>query len=287
MNQELRQPGYPMGVYGFEVLGLENPHQHLISVESGAPTLTIVHEPWEPAPGGPPPAGTVSVEPERAEIWLPEGERIVLDRATLTVRYVTRKRPRDEVILHPYLGLPASIASYWLDRQTLHGGAFRLNEGAWAVVGVREAGKSSTLAWMLRRGHEIVTDDILVLDRGDLFAGPRSVDLRGEAAERLGGDELGVVGSRTRWRLRPGAVAPRTPLAGVVHLEWGGDVTIEPVPPARRLEALVQHCVIRPRPEESLTYLELASLPAWRVTRPRDLDGLEGTNEQLLAALPP
>jgi len=283
---ERRQPNGPLGAYGFEIEGLREPELHLAPVEPSSPVLRIVHEPRGPTgPGRIEPAGTVRVEPETAELWMADGDRIVLDRDTLTARFVTRARFDDEVIVHPYLGLPASIASHWLGRQALHGGAFRLGGAAWALVGDREAGKSSILAWVLRRGHEAVSDDILILDGRDLFAGPRSIDLRQAPAERLGGEHLGVVGSRDRWRLQPGTVPPRTPLAGVVHLEWSDDVSVDPIPSAERLTALVQHCVLRPRHQESLAYLDIASLDAWRFARPRALEGLDDANSQLLAAL--
>ena len=272
-------------MYGFQIEGLREPERFLVPVEPAAPTLTIVHEAREPFVDRALEPGTVRVEPDKAELWMGDGDRILLDRATLTARFVTRERFDDEVLLHPYLGLPAAIASHWLGRQTLHGGAFRRGGGAWAVVGARAAGKSSILAWVLQHGHEVMTDDILILERGHLFAGPRSVDLRGEAAVRLGGEELGVVGSRSRWRLRPEAVPPRAPLAGLVHLRWDDRIAIDPLRPPDRLEAIVQHCVIRPRREESLAYLELASLPAWRFTRPRNLDALDGANTELLDAL--
>lgn len=279
------QPVPVLGTYGFELHGLRDPRRFLTPVERGAPTLRVVHERLGAGPEPPEPAGTVRVAPEEAELWMSDGDRIVLDRATLTARFITREPFDDGAILHPYLGLPASIASHWLGRQALHGGAFRIGDRAWALVGGREAGKSSILAWLFGRGHDIVSDDILILDRRDLLAGPRSVDLRGPVADRLGGEHIGVVGSRERWRVRPGTVPPRTPLAGVVHLEWGDELAIEPIPPADRLAALVQHCVLRPRPDESLAYLEIASLPAWRLTRPRDLDALDDANSQLLAVL--
>lgn len=281
----MRQPTPRLGVYGFEVDGLSEPERFLAPVDADAATLHVRHEPRGELNGDPPDPGTVRVEPDRAELWMSDGDRILVDRETLTARFVTRRRFEDQVILHPYLGLPASIASHWLGRQALHGGAFRLENRAWILVGDREAGKSSILAWLLQRGHHVVSDDIAIIDGGAVFAGPRSVDLRGTAADRLGGEHIGVVGNRDRWRLQPEVVPPRTPLAGVIHLEWGDTVAVEALTPAERLDAVVQHCVLRPRRDESLAYLELAALPAWRFTRPRTLDGLDEANAQLLAAL--
>jgi len=273
-----------LGVYGFAIEGLDEPELHLLPADPEWPCLTVVRDGADPRADRHPP-GTVRVEPDRAEIWMSPGDRIDIDRATLTVRVSTRKALADRVILHPCLGLPASIASYWMGRQALHGGAFCHEGRAFALMGVREAGKSSTLAWLLGRGHQILSDDILILDRGTLFAGPRSVDLRDDAAAVLGGEDLGVVGNRTRWRLHPGAVPAATPLAGIIHLEWGDRLEMERLSGDEALQALVQNFVVKPKQDESLAYLDLASLPAWRFTRPRDLARLDEINAQLLAAL--
>ena len=279
-----RQVPSELGIYGFAVDGIDEPERYLLPAEPGWPRLTIVRNGAQDGiPAREP--GTVRVEPERAEIWMTAGDRIEIDRATLTVRFSTRKALHDRVVLHPCLGLPASIASYWMGRQALHGGAFRHESGVFALMGVREAGKSSTLAWLLGRGHEIYSDDILILDQGALFAGPRSVDLRDKAAAVLGGEDLGMVGNRMRWRLDPGAVEAVAPLAGVVHLEWGDRVSVERLGSGESLPSLVQNFVVQPKRAESLAYLELASLPAWRFTRPRDLTRIDEVNAQLLEEL--
>lgn len=279
-----RQAPSGLGIYGFTVDGLDEPERYLLPAEPDWPRLTVLRD--RPEPGGAArPPGTVRVEEERAEIWMSDGDHIDLDRATLTVRIRTREPIHDRLVLHPCLGLPASIASYWLGRQALHGGAFSHDGRAFALMGVREAGKSSSLGWLLGQGHDILSDDILILDGGTLFAGPRSVDLRDDAAAELGGDDLGVVGTRARWRLDPGAVPAATPLAGIIHLEWGDEVRIERMGGNESLPALLQNFVVQPRRDESLAYLDLGSLPAWRFTRPRDLARLDESNAQLLAAL--
>ena len=64
------------------------------------------------------------------------------------------------------------------------------------------------------------TDDMLIVAGFEAFAGPASVDLRDDAAERLGGTSLGVVGSRTRWRKMLTRPAVAAPLGGWVELVW-------------------------------------------------------------------
>lgn len=281
------QPRGALGIYGFEIHGLREPEALLLEAPPGSPRLRIEcdHGDAVTRTENPRSPVTVRVGRDSAEVGLIDGGRMTIDRETLTVRLSTREPLRDEVILQPYLGLPAAIASHWLGRQTLHGGAFRHEERAWAVVGGMAAGKSSILGWLLHRGHEIVADDLLLLSDGTLFAGPRSVDLRPASAARLGGQDLGVVGTRKRWRLRAGDVPASVRLAGVVYLDWGERVQVEPLGAEERLTGLVRNCALRPRHEESPAYLELAALPAWRFVRPRDLDRLDEANLQLLEAL--
>src|SRR4051812_2509642 len=210
-----------VGAYGFEIEGLHDGDRLLGPAEPGWPRLQVVRD----EAGGDPPAdvapGTVTMDDESAAIWLTGTDRILIDRASFTVRFATGVRLEDEVIAHPYIALPASIASRWLGRQILHAAAFLHAGKAWALLGEKEAGKSSLVGWLHHRGYEILTDDILVVEGAAAFSGPRCVDLRPESAAVLGGEDVGMLGNRVRWRLRPGAVPSSTPLAGLVHLKWG------------------------------------------------------------------
>jgi hypothetical protein len=203
----------------------------------------------------------------------------------MTIRVITERPVDDQLLAHPYLGLPAAWASRWLGRQVLHGGAFVHHGRAWALLAGKEGGKSSTLAWLLRRGHEVLSDDILVIEGGTVFSGPRCVDLRSSAAAFLGGEDIGIVGARRRWRLNAGQVPPSMPLAGVVHLGWGDRVLVEPVGAEQRLAGLVQHSAISPGSEDAVAYLDLAALPSWRFVRPQSWEEFDRANGELLASL--
>jgi hypothetical protein len=124
-----------------------------------------------------------------------------------------------------------------------------------------------------------------VLDGTTVFAGPRTVDLRSEAADVLGGEPVDIQLGRHRWRLRSGEVAPSTPMRGLVYLEWGDAASVEPVPPFERLPFLIANSVLGPTVRDSTAYLELAGLPTLRFTRPRRLDVLDATMSQLVDAL--
>jgi hypothetical protein len=221
------------------------------------------------------------------EVWLDDETSIELERLPDGVAVRTRLRTdvSDDALAHPFLGLPAAVASHWMGRQVLHGGAFERAGGAWGILATKEGGKSSTLAWLHRHGHTVLSDDLLVLDGTTVFTGPRCVDLRDDAGAVLGGEDLGVVGGRERWRTRTPQVPASFPLAGLVHLDWGDGIAVEPLDPATRLTEVLPHAVFTTGVDDPSAFLELAVLPAFRLVRPRSLDALDASLGQLLDAL--
>lgn len=170
----------------------------------------------------------------------------------------------------------------WLGRESFHCGAFVAGGGAWALLGERESGKSSTLAALALAGYGIVCDDILLLEGTACFPGPRCVDLREETAAALdAGDALGTVGGRERWRLPVPQLHEAPVLRGIVFLDWGDDFEAEPVPASRQLAGLLHHRALRLHSSVPEVLLELAALPAWELRRPRRLDSLGGTVDRL------
>lgn len=180
----------------------------------------------------------------------------------------------DEVV-HPYFATTGALAAHWSGRPAFHAAVLAGAEGAWGVLGDREAGKSTMMAAMLRHGVEVVADDLLVVDDGSALAGPRCIDLRQQASETLGlGVPLGVVGARHRWRHGLGPIAARVPLAGFVVLRWGDEPSLERIPVRSRLDVLGAALTVRVAPSEPASLVELLGLPMWRLTRPRSWDDL-------------
>jgi hypothetical protein len=271
------------GVYGFQIAGLTDHARHLHPAPPDWPRLELKRETVTPV--DPEPPGTVHGSDDGAVLWIGGGGRIELRRRPLSVRFSTPTPLSDEEILHPYLGLPAAIAAYWHGRIALHSGAFVLGDRAWAVLGDREAGKSSTLGQLLRSGAQILSDDIVIVDGTRMFAGPRSVDLREDAAEFIGGERLGMIGNRPRWRLRPAAGPAERLLAGFVKLEWGERPCLERLGTEDRLQALIASSVLQAGPETAVGLLELTALPMIRFSRPAGLDQLAPLTELLRSEL--
>jgi hypothetical protein len=212
--------------------------------------------------------------------------RLLLERARQRITTVTQRPLPDDLLVHPWLALAAGMWARWLGRDSFHGGAFVAAGGAWALLGGYRSGKSTLLAWLATRGRPVVADDQLVLEGGHVFAGPRCVDVRPEAAEHLGWDHLPTVRGGQRRRLELDAVAPRSPMRGLIHLAWGERVTLTRVPVAERIARLRTQSTFPGLPAGKGTLLDLAALPTFELRRPNDLLGLDASADALLGALP-
>ena len=237
-----------------------------------------------PTPGGNHPPGTTRIDSDGAEVWLLDGDRIDVQRDPLVVSFMTRQPVPALAVLHPFLGLPASIASRWLGRISLHGGAFAYADRAWALIGEQGSGKSSTLGYLLNEGHPVLSDDILIISGTTVFSGPRSIDLREDAAG-LGGEPLGFVGNRARWRVRAPDCPPSLQLGGIVRLAWGDRIRMKPLQAKDRLQGLVDSTVLRPGARQAEQLLALAAIPGWECTRPENLGELQEVAARLLDSL--
>jgi hypothetical protein len=270
------------GCYGFRIDGVPRARELLAEAPPTWPPLAL--ETRIAKPGSAPAVDVIG--PRTARLPLHEGGWMEIERDGPRITFHLPARPGDEELVHPYLAPGAAVLARWLGREAFHAGAVLAGDGAWAILGGRESGKSSTLGWLAAHGHAVLVDDLLVLDGPDALAGPRCIDLRPDAAERLGaGEPLGVVGTRERWRLRLGPAPASVPLRGWVQLAWGGEVAVERVLGAERLTTLIPHRSVRLEPPRAGALMELASLPVLRLRRPRHWDSLPHAAAQLLAAI--
>ena len=221
-----------------------------------------------------------------ARVWLPGGAWATVDRERAIAELAIPDEITDAALVHPYLAPVALVMARWLGREGFHGGGIVTGGGVWGVLGDKTAGKSTTLAWLAREGVGVVSDDVLVIEGGTALAGPRSVDLREEAADRLRiGDPMGRVGQRERWRFTLPPVAPELPLHGWITLEWGEDIAVEPIRGAERLPALLPHRGVRLSPLDPSVLVRFSALPHLRFIRPRDWDALPEAADRLLDAI--
>jgi hypothetical protein len=272
----MRADGVSRGAYGLRLTGVEDAADLLNDTNDDWPVVELAWRVGETA------LEREQVSDSHATLRLRTGGRIELDRDAGHAEYVVSRPLSAEELVHPYLVPVAAIMAVWHGRESVHAGAFLAGTGAWGVVGGRESGKSSTLARLALDGVEIVSDDLLALEGTTPLPGPRAVDLREEPAGRLGvGVAIGLAGARERWRLRLAPVTGRPELRGWIHLAWGERVEAVPISGADRAARLhAQRAARLPSPAPEVL-LELASLPAWEVRRPRTWDSLEETADCL------
>jgi hypothetical protein len=194
-------------------------------------------------------------------------------------------------IVHPLATMPLSFIAHWHGCATLHGGAFMHAGRAWVLCGEQEAGKSSMLAELARRGVPIVADDLVVIDGAEVCAGPRCVDLRPDAAAHFpAACSLGVVSGRERFRLPTPPAPARVPLGGLCVLAWSEgddrDASVEALAVEECIALLyAQHYAGRIGPPNPHLAMELLGRPMWRFTRSRSWSDGGRALDQLLAVL--
>ena len=275
------------GAHGLRVLGLGDGTRRLARVPADAPPLEIVRVAVDDRP--PPDLNRhVRFLPGRAEIGIGRRGTIVVDEHDGRATFRMARPPTDEEVLHPFLSTVAAVRARWAGRDAFHAGAFLLDGEAWGVLGERGTGKSTLLGALAAEQVPVLSDDLLVVDRsGSAYAGPRFVDLRRSAAERLDlGEHLGRVGARVRWRLELPEVAATAPLRGWIVLRWSRrGPRLERVEPYVRLELLARSLAIGAPPTDPDALLRHVALPMWSLARPRDLGSARGSAGELLELL--
>ena len=229
LRQRTRQPAMtPTGsheVYGLHFTGLSG--AGLLPADGlGPPRVEVSHaqQAREPA----------RIGTEQAVLDLPE-DRQLSPRGQGTATFTGPPLSPDELV-HPYLGAAASVFSRWAGREVFHAGAFVCGGLAWAVVGGREAGKSSLLAALAARRLPVLADDLVITDGQEAFCGPRTIDLRQPSPGAT--EPVTPARGASRWRLSlpplPGAV----PLGGWIYLRWCTEVAMAAVPASDLLARL-------------------------------------------------
>ncbi|MGH3870104.1 MAG: hypothetical protein ACRDSR_01095 [Pseudonocardiaceae bacterium] len=275
------------GAYGLHLTGLETASRYLVDVPPTCPTLAIDRIVGAAAIG----KATSTLTDDWAEFgFLDRTDRVGharINRDPLSARFTSPAGFDDDAMIHPGLSLIAAVANRWLGRDAFHAGAFVTEAGAWAVMGAREAGKSTTLGHLTAKGLGLVTDDVLIVEDGQALAGPRCIDLRESAASWLGqgADNVLTIGQRRRWRTHVPPVPHTVPLQGWILPTWGDRVELESVAAVRRLPLLYANLALTQIPRQPEQLLRLAALPFLVFRRPRRWETMDEAATALLDRL--
>ncbi len=200
-----------------------------------------------------------------------------------------------QCVVGPGLG----VALHRRGRLVLHGSAVDVGGTAVVLLGQKGAGKSTTAAALLDRGHSLLTDDLVVV-LGDEDAplcapGPTQMKLWPASAEAFGlSDEVrpfldGL--QKGVWHGAEVASAP-VPIARVCSLAWGERLELEPLQGAAAFGAVFEHAYA-PRFLGTTASVPLVSacarlceiVPIARLMRPQRLEAVEPALEALLLGL--
>jgi hypothetical protein len=275
--QLAHRAGLP-GAYG---IGLDGPwddsERLLASVPADWPRYEVLAREGNAAPTA------ARVGPRKALLGPPSGGSILVDRTERQI-VVTSTPPRTSgELIHPTLAHAGAIVAWWSGHESFHAGGFVVDGGAWGVLASRGGGKSSTLAVLAAAGVPIVADDLIVVSAGSAFVGPRALDLRPDAARQLqAGAVTGGAGPRERWRLELGPSPVTAPLRGWFVLGWGETVEARRLGGSELLQLLGAQRAVNLPPVDPAVLIHLASLPAWSVERPRELETLPRVAERVL-----
>lgn len=269
------------------------------------PDLRIVSAPARPS--------NVSVT-DAAEIRIDEGvlQIAFAGVATFSLRperdliEVEAVRGAESLVSLPLLG---PVLALWLHLKgdlVLHASAVAWEGGAYALLGDKGAGKSTTAAALLACGAQLVTDDLLRLRWAD--AGPplcepayAQVKLTEPSAKRFAPSGACSLASphpdftKQRYRLTasPGQAAP---LRSICALARGMSLSIERLAPAEALKACMEQVFVRrygavvvSGPLAARQFSQVAKLvkttPVFQLCVPDGLETLKVINNQLMRLL--
>lgn len=271
-----------VGAYGFTITGLGSGTSTGLVALGDTEAWPSLHLTWQLGTLSRPAAGLI--DDDHAVVLLVEGEYAELDRHLHTVVIHAASELDAHDLVHPYLTAPAAIMAQWHGRVALHAGGIVVDDGVWALLGEKGAGKTTMLTACRSRGLPVLADDLVVVAGGVCFAGPRTLDLRPETAERLDGSAPLVRvrdGERARLMLPP--IAPELPFRGCVVLSEGESTEMAAVALGERLDVLERHVAMSPYVKEGV--LDLLALPMWSLRRPKAWEHLPGAVDALVATV--
>ena len=266
-----------VGAFGLRVEGFDDPSL-LVGVPSAWPSVavrTVIGEGGDDAPA--------VIGEDEASTGIAGIGDVTLQRDPARV-VVRSPFPVDsDFLVYPVLGWVAWVMACWDGLFVTHGAAFVIDGRAWVALGQSGDGKSTLMAALAQRGVAVLTEDVVVIVNGSVLAGPRRIDLRPDAPASLGLAGTRWIRGRTRRSVSLGSVAPSTPLAGFVRLQWGEEVSAVPIPPFFRIDAFSGFVGALPGTPQPM--LDAVAMPMIGLVRPRSWTTIGVAVDAMLTAV--
>lgn len=244
----------------------------------GAPDVTVRRGPV-PEPDGYPASGIAAEPGPEADVlaWYRRA-RLRLGADTIMV-----DSEDDAFAAQCVVGPGLGVVLHRRGRLVLHGSAVDLGGRAVVLLGAKGAGKSTTAATLLARGHALLTDDLVALGESEdgpvVLPGPTQMKLWPEAADRLGvGTKPFIDGlAKGVWYGARRANGP-VPVGLVCALSWGEAMALDRLEGARAFGEVAAHAYA-PRflgPEAAVSLMGpvatlVRAVPIARLIRPQRL----------------
>jgi hypothetical protein len=207
----------------------------------------------------------------------------------------------DDIIRLPLLGPVMALFLHQLGKLVLHASAVGVGTRGAVFLGDKQAGKSTTAAALVARGHRLLTDDVLAIDfpatGPSISPGFPNMKLEQALTETiLGGinrTSAGAIPGTSKHRLRFGAFWHRkTPPSCIFVLKRGNSAQVHALPPDEALAELLRFSYVWRFGREALEGNAVAAhlrqcaelVRTSRICRlevPRDLDRLGETLDRI------
>ena len=264
------------------------------------PADVVVRRGEVEGPGGFPPSGIAAERGADADRLAWYGRA----RLRITAGEVVADSDDAPFLRQCVVGPGLGVVLHRRGRLVLHGSAVDVGGRAVVLLGEKGAGKSTTAAALLARGHALLTDDLVALAERPgggsdglpaVAPGPTQMKLWPESAEAFGlGDEVrpfmdGL--AKGVWLGARAAPAP-VPVGLVCVLAWGGAVEVVPLEGAAAFGGVFAHAYA-PRflgAAAAGTLLGpcvrfIEAVRVVRLVRPETLDSVEAVTQALEAAV--
>ena len=215
------------------------------------------------------------------------GHHLAFDWDSRQVQLVSPVPLQPEALIHPWFTTISAVVAARRGRDTFHSGGVVVEGRVWALLGAKEAGKTSSCLALAHRGFASTGDDLVVVDGTHALTGSATFDLRETAAKHFGiGTLMELLPDRHRWRVAlPAAPLPSYPLAGFIEPVWSDTAGVHRVPLLEGLSVLSQNMYVTTVEGRAQRMLDLATLPVLRWARPRSWPDLDASLDTLVSAL--